>query len=283
MLQSLFCNNQNKVKCIYLLSTDITNENARIIKEQCNKNNADFVLLNIEEKELELYDKIGPWSKYTFLKLLIPKILPENIDKVLFLDIDMVILDDLTSIYNSFSSIYAVAGVEDIPAATMHKKRCNINSDSVYINSGFMIINVQKWKKVYKLNAFEKFIKNNIGKMDFINDQDVINYTFQNDIMKLPYRYNVTNLAFGIHNTLLKSFRHEWKAGRKNPAVIHFTNSRKPWIPEVCHPYKKEWLKYLNQTPYKSNYSKFIKYDKIWMKNCIKNLISSIIDYFRLL
>ena len=58
--------------------------------------------------------------------------------------------------------------------------------------------------------------------MTFINDQDIINYVFQNDIGCLPYIYNVTNLAFGLRNKIIKKYLLEWKEGIKRPCYYSF-------------------------------------------------------------
>lgn len=280
MLQSVF-NNNNNVSQIFLLSTDINLDDLKVLINLCKKYNSKLHLISIDETELNIYDKIGPWSKYTFIKILIPRVIPKEIKKAIFLDVDMIVLDNLNTVYTQCSDEKSLYGVEDIPFSILHKDRCGIDYDSPYINSGFMVINLDKWREAYNKGQFEEFVKKNKGKMPFINDQDVINYVFQHDIGCLPYRYNVTNQAFGLHNKIIKKYPSVWKEGRKNPAIIHFTNSRKPWVPEVCHPYKKYWIKCLKQTEYSIYINKFKSYNIKWFNNYIKNKVALIVDFIR--
>lgn len=114
----------------------------------------------------------------------------------------MLIVDNITNLFNININNYALAAVEDTPDCIKHKKRCNIPENSPYINSGVMILNLEMWRQAAENDLFWSFIKENSKKFA-INDQDVINYVFQNKIKTIPLRFNVTNHCFGFKPNVL--------------------------------------------------------------------------------
>lgn len=91
-LQSLF-NAGNKVSKVFLLTTGMDNTSVSNIERICNKYKSPFACYEVDESRLDKYDKLSGWSKYTFLKVLIPDYLPHSIDKCLYLDVDTIIME----------------------------------------------------------------------------------------------------------------------------------------------------------------------------------------------
>ena len=248
-LQSFFNTNKGK-HSIHVISTGMDSDAIEKLKQICDEHASAFQYYKIDEDLLKPYAGLSGWSKYTFMKLLIPTVLPEDIKRVLYLDVDLLVNGHLQNIYDAADYNEAVYGVGDIPFEWESKSRCGIRSDSPYINSGVMIMNLDLWRKRIPNFSIDKFIKGLRKKGFSVNDQDVINTMFEGSIGRLPYTYNVTNMFFGIRTPLLPKFKQEWKEGRSNPIVIHFTNSKKPWLPGIEHPYKGIWYRVLAQTPF---------------------------------
>lgn len=281
LLISLFEKNPRQKFDIFIITCKFTEYNKNIISEICRKYGSTVSFIEIDEQQLNIYDGIGDWSKYTFMKLMIPSILPNNVERVLYLDVDMLIVSSIELLLTVNLDGYAIAGVEDCPDCINHKKRCEIQYDSPYINSGVMVMNLPIWRNAIKLNLFETFINTYKNKFK-INDQDVINTVFQGQIKTLHLKYNLTNHCYGFHYRVLKSQKNEWKEARKYPVIIHFTNWNKPWKYESVHEYKKQYLKTLYKTPYILTYNDDeCKWERK-TKNRIKHFIVSIIDKIRL-
>lgn len=275
-LISFLENNRNERHDIYYITTGISEQSRLNIEGLCKKNNAFFHYILFEEKALSPYDGIGHWSKYTFMKLFIPQLLPDEVKKVLYLDVDMLILDSLEEVYNIVLGDNALAAVEDVPYNKSCCKRCGLGINSVYVNSGFMLLNLSAWRKEWNANSFNRFVDDHRGKMT-INDQDVINSVFYGKIMPLEWRYNVTSFFFGLSSAIWKLYpKKMYKKARSNPAVIHFTNSNKPWKDSCVHLYAKKWRSALNRTPFGK-----IEY-KTSIKVCVKLCVYEIVDFIRI-
>lgn len=154
--------------------------------------NVEFKLVNINNY---IRKRINPnskndntfFTKFSFGKLLLPDIISE--DKVLYLDSDTLVIDDLSSIWNFNIDEYYTAGVKDWGIY----KRGNISELGIkdkYINSGVVIFNVKKIKED-KIHDKWFYIVNNY-KLIF-PDQDALNTACTDKIFYLPDIYNVAD------------------------------------------------------------------------------------------
>lgn len=277
-LQSFFENNEGCHE-IYFITIGITDESRLKLESLCREHSSNFHYKSMDEKKLDPFEGIGYWSKYTFMKLFIPELLPPHVDKVLYLDVDILVKGSLSVIYdmNIEWGGVGVAAVEDVPSADNHKKRCNLSSDAVYINSGLMLMNLPLWRNEIKHNSFMNYIEENRAKYK-INDQDVINSVFENRIIPLDWKYNVTSAFFGFKSSIWKLYRSQYKSIRKNPVVLHFTNSNKPWRKDSYHVYKKEWFDVLKRTAFVNEIQ--------WHNNSTKQrcilVLLRIVEFFRI-
>lgn len=239
-IQSLLDNN-NENFTIFLITCGLSEENKQHLIKWENNNFTKINILQIDSSELDwLKCMEHTWSRFMFLKLYIPYLIPKDIKKIIYLDVDMIIVDNITNLFNITINDYALAAVEDTPDCIQHKRRCNIPENSPYINSGVMVLNLEMWRQAAENDLFWKFIKENSNKFT-INDQDVINYIFQNKIKTIPLRFNVTNHCFGFKPNVLPYHKKQLKEVYRHPAIIHFTNWNKPWIQGNYHLYKKKW------------------------------------------
>jgi lipopolysaccharide biosynthesis glycosyltransferase len=105
-----------------------------------------------------------------YLRLLVPKILPLEVKKAIYLDCDLIVLKDLGDLWNvEMDDQYTVA-VQDgyLPYVSSHNVmpyylELGLSGDSKYFNSGVMVINIQKWRSIDILELsreiFEKYAR----------------------------------------------------------------------------------------------------------------------------
>lgn len=115
LLISLFENNPTLTFDVFLLTCKFTDENKNIIDKICRNYGSNVSFIEIDESKLNLYEGIGDWSKYTFMKLMIPSVLPNYLERVLYLDIDMLVVSSINFLLSVDITGFAVAGVEDCP------------------------------------------------------------------------------------------------------------------------------------------------------------------------
>ena len=197
----------------------------------------------------------------TYYRLFLGYIL-SDIDRVIYLDCDVVINDDLLCYWKEDIKD-KVAGVvcSFSSSNTIRKNVLGISSENMYFNAGSMILNLKKYRK---LNIFddlsnlvqELYKKTTQAKLMFANDQDVLNYIFNlnNSHIFLNQKYNFEDGIISYNNSLQLSKDqkiNDWVEAINKPVVIHFCGSRKPWEPVLKTSYHWHlYYKYKALTPF---------------------------------
>ena len=193
-------------------------------------------------------------TKATYYRLLFAEILPDDIDKVIYLDSDMIIMGSLLELWNTDISHYALAAVTDMSESKHNFERLGYNKELGYFNAGLLLINLVYWREINAKSLFWDLIKRSPERIKF-HDQDVLNICFKNNKKMLPFRWNFQD-GFIYKPELMEMDESKYhqllEDARKNPVVIHYTSMAKPWHVECQNPYKKEFFKYLNQTHWRT-------------------------------
>ena len=179
-------------------------------------------------------------SLVTYYRLFLPELLPNSINKILFLDPDMLIRTKIAPLWQINIENYSIVAVEN-PNAMELKKRLLIPPTASYFNAGVLLINLNYWRTRNITKKLLFYLKNNQSKLRFW-DQDVLNAVLWNSCRILEEAWNT------IDTTQVSQ-----------PKIIHFIGARKPWHLKNKHPYRAEYFDYLKKTPWK-NYSPYWEY-----------------------
>ena len=192
-------------------------------------------------------------TKATYYRLFIDRMLNSDIDKVLYLDSDIVVDKSLETLWNSNISNYAVGCVTDMSEAKHDYNRLDFDPKLGYFNAGVLLINLKYWRDHHIIDEFVNIIINH-PEMIEQHDQDVLNIVLCKNKFTLPLTYNVQN-GFLFKPEYLeldeKKYKMDLEQAVQNPVIIHYTAVIKPWHLECNHPLRKRWFKYRNLTMWK--------------------------------
>lgn len=222
---------------LYVIDGNISKANKRKLERITGLFNRTITFLKVDDKLIEtfLLNKASYISKETYYRIFIPQLLDERIDKALYLDCDIIVQDDLTELWDTPIKGHYLGAVSKSLSKEKRKKRekrLNMPEGSLYFNCGVLLLNLRMWREKNMVQKIVTFIQNNPSKLKFL-DQDAMNSVLQGKWVKLKARWNYTS----------KRLPHFWE----NPAVIHFTSSRKPWNWDG-HPFRKLYFKYLKES-----------------------------------
>lgn len=250
MLKSLVENNKEESIHIHaIINKDVTLADKDSLRNEIERNNIKIDFYEFNAAVLEDFPglKGTHYAESNYYRLFCSSILPDNISKVLYLDCDLIINDNLIDLWNTEVTGKAIAAVIN-PLV----KRIEIQDiiDGKYFNSGVMLINVDYWRQ----NDMElKFVDCIEKCREYIIavDQDVINIVLQSSIIELPLRYNVQHpLLYQkrfLKNTLDNQYS-ELDSSLSTPAIVHFTGSKKPWNGACKNPFRPLYYLYLKKT-----------------------------------
>lgn len=249
MLVSLFTMNKDKHFVIYLLTDGITNATEDKLREVCDAHQADLKVIKCGIDNLGDFP-VGQWNPIMYFKLLIPQLLPSTEKRCLFLDVDMVVHDDITSLYEWNLGDKVIAAAEDMPDCVAFKPRLGLKDTDLCINSGVMVCDLEKWRLMEQKQPIMAYATNIISII--VNEQDVLACYFRDKIALLPIRWNMTTIYFNRKPKIFLKYLPELEAAKRFPGIIHFAAPIKPWFKDCQHPYRKLYKKYLKLTPWRN-------------------------------
>ncbi len=197
-------------------------------------NKSVFSFVNVDKKLLnQAFINNEGLSVFTYGRLLIPQLLPE-IEKCIYLDTDIVVLEDLSSMYKINMEEYYIAGVKDYAIQNLLKNRVweienlEIPNERQYVNAGILVLNLKKIRE----EKIDLLFLDNIGKKWRLEDQDILNKCCYGKITFLELKYNLFYRYYKNVQFFEDGFysNQELEEAEKNPAIIHYTGSKmKPW------------------------------------------------------
>ena len=224
-------------------------------------------------------------SVATYYRLRIPEILPRNITKVLYLDGDIIIEQDLKELWDIDLSDSVLGAVEDANGVNF---RTRLDLTRRYFNAGVLLLNLDRFRQVGLIKKVTRYLESNRERI-LCHDQDILNGLFNDQYKEIPLKWNVNNIMY--RPTIdMKHIYSDQDAivARKNPGIIHFTGN-KPWhwgwIP---HPLADEYWKYLKYTEFYSCAKRDFALSKImpvhvaWIKSNFKEAMNKLENYFSL-
>lgn len=256
MLCSLLETNRDKTFRVFLMTFQMQERTKRQLHEVVESRGSELTIIedNYEGAGIETLKcdtGVKAWNPIMYLKLLIPKYVPQDIDRFLFLDVDIVVNHDISPLYNIELCSNIIAACEDYEFCGVHKSRLGFPEDELYVNSGVMVVDLKAWRsKLVEMPMFE-FLQE--WKDIIHDDQDAFALYCRGKIMLLPSnQWNATTFFFEHRPRILSKYLNEVEIVRKEPYIIHFCEPIKPWFKECKHPYRKLYQKYLNMTPWKN-------------------------------
>lgn len=242
---------EETVISFYVIDDHISLSTKEKLNGMVNEYNASISYLQIDTVEFEDMVESDRIPTTAYFRIAIPNFLKTtDVKRAIYLDCDMLALEDIEDIWAIDLGDNLLAAVED---AGFHQRldAMEIDAESnTYFNSGMMVIDVEKWRAEKISEQVLKFASNNQDELRF-HDQDALNAILHDRWLVLHPKWNAQAYI------LLNEKEHPTKIGeieyaeaRKEPALVHFSGHIKPWHKESDHPYRDTYLAIRKQTPF---------------------------------
>lgn len=167
----------------------------------------------------EMYDRIFA-ARY----------LPKDLDRVLYLDPDLVAIRPLDELWATpmGDCFFAAASHVNRSLEKFNALRLQSRTPGPYINSGVLLMNLPLLRGGQQIQSVLDYVEEH-RRILFLPDQDVISALYGDKILRLnPYRYNMTERLF---TTAQFSPRFELTLDwvRAHSRIIHYCGRNKPW------------------------------------------------------
>lgn len=269
MLVSLLSNNSNVI--IYILTEGLKPENRKIIEEEVVAKGGVVYFCTVDSAIIEKFPMpkghgLMHISRATYYRLLMVDLLPSNLEKVIYLDCDIIINGSLDSLWNINLDKYAIAASKQIGYG--HEAlRLGYPIEYGYFNAGVNMVNLNYWRQNNVQSQMINYIRENYKKIVY-HDQDTLNAVLFNRCYHILPQWNMTSFVYSlflksrgdrIDCTVVNHYEIEKENVKKfkhSPIVLHYVSKPKPWQNGCVHPIYHLYYDYATKTINFSNIKK---------------------------
>lgn len=253
MLRSLFYNNRGYDIKIFLFHSELDTKSINTLCRLIEHNNATLFVKKIDDGVMKDVP-VSALSKETYYRLMAPGLLPENLDRILYLDIDMIVTGDIKKMYdadfgeNLFMAVPDTSSGLEIVKRNLHMKKSN-----VYINAGVLLMNLELLRREFNLNEALDYARKYPERVPNC-DQDVINGLYSTRIGYLEWMYNYEARFHSVFEIVAWPF--QYRRLQEKIRIIHYMGGKKPWKAGFCGKYLREYYRYARHTEFQDRVEK---------------------------
>lgn len=250
---------------IFVIEEKISEKNKDKLKTMVDSYGREIVFIPMPDvnktQNLGLKAVRSGWIFNSYCRLYLDQILPDDVDRVLYLDSDVLVLGDLQELWNIDLQGKCVAGVTDC-LSSKYYEMLEMSRTSHYCNSGVQLQDLRQWKEQKVGDKVRAYVHKSGGYIFFM-EQTVFNVVLQDKILVLPPEYNTYTLMQCLSYRELIKLRNprnyysesEIQDAVKAPKIVHLTSTfiikNRAWFADNNHPMKETFKKYKGMTPWR--------------------------------
>lgn len=259
LFYSISKNNKDVDVCVHLITdASLTDDDEQrleaVVTEYREGNSLKIYKVDADRIRKVMNFKDGFYKIQTFYRLFIADLLPQDVDRVLYLDGDIIVRGSLLDLWHLPLDGVALGGAQDAEEGVIgYFNRLHYSSLKGYFNAGVLLINLRFWRENNLQQQFIDFAHEYPERI-VLNDQDILNYVCRDCKREIPLKYNVqSGYLFKDDHAVFDIWKHpeELTEARVRPVILHYSGDR-PWEKDCKHPYKEEWFRYRDETVWKN-------------------------------
>lgn len=236
MLTSLKVNNPKEIFCVYLLHRGIPA--AELEKLECclDQWNWQLVPIVVDGALFAQAPVTKQYPQEMYYRLLASSILPQSLDKVLYLDPDLLVINPLRPLWETDMGdhLFAAAAHTGKTELANNVNRLRLGMENKYFNSGVLLINLSACRREIHPNELFQYVQAHSREL-LLPDQDVLNILYGSQTLELDdflWNYDARNFSsYYLRSSGMASV--DWVMA--NTAILHFCGKEKPWKPHYRH------------------------------------------------
>lgn len=215
---------------LYILQSSLSPHHKALI-ESALGGKGDCRFIHVPEEWFQDFPETDRYPKEIYYRIAVPLLLPEGIDRILYLDVDTVVIGPLKELYEmDFQEKFYIACTHTRAFLTgFNLARLDAPEGSPYINSGVMMMNLKLLRQNLRLEDVRGYTRQHIRSL-LLPDQDIITGLYGDRILLADtMRYNLSDRILNIYNMSPGHKKLDLAWVRSNTSIIHYCGKNKPW------------------------------------------------------
>jgi lipopolysaccharide biosynthesis glycosyltransferase len=210
----------------------------------------------------------------TYLRLLMPALLPSDVSRAVYLDADVLVRRSLGELWCEPQGGQAALAVQDLvapyidatevlpnferwrrhrttPAPIANYRELGLAPEAKYFNGGVLVVDLDQWRRERYAEQMLACLREHRRHVLWW-DQYALNVVLAGRWRELDWRWNQGAHVYEYpHWRDSPLARDEFRRLRDDPWIVHFCSPSKPWQYFCRHPYRGEWLDCLRRTAWR--------------------------------
>lgn len=198
--------------------------------------------------------EVDRFGRVVWLRFLLERVIPDSADRVLYLDADTFVVDELSELLTLDLRGRSLAAVPNVMAPTdeARLRALDLADADAFFNSGVLLFDLGALRSDPLLPRTRPVLER-FGHDIRWPDQDVLNIVYAGDWLPLHPRFNVMNSFYDWHRAADAALGADRRReALDDPAVVHFEGPTacKPWHVLSTHEFRDEYRSVLARTPW---------------------------------
>ena len=219
--------------CVYVAHSSLTYADFARIRAGIACSRLEVIPVAVPSELLADAPVLRRLTKASYYRLIAPSFLPEDVERILYLDPDITVLRSLRTFYDTdlCGNYIAAAGHFEGVIRRFNRRRLGMRHTPDYVNSGVLLMDVTKLRALGNNEEIFAFVRRNERRL-FLGDQDTVNAFYDGHILC------VDTLLYNLDERVFRRCRRrgtideDWV--REHTVILHYAGPHKPWDP----PYK---------------------------------------------
>lgn len=232
MLKSLVASNMGEAIHVWLLHSGISQDALNALAEYCGMQGVAFTEIAVDAAVFADAPKSKRYPIVMYYRLLAPLLLPESVEKVLYLDPDILVINSVRPLWEMAldGCAFAAASHSIVPEMVDDVNRMRLGTDHAYFNTGVILMDLKLARGLVRTEDIFEYVREHSAEL-LLPDQDVFNSLYGASTKQIDdaiwnydaRRFSAYNLAGGGKRGM------DWVM--ENTVILHFCGTQKPWKP----------------------------------------------------
>ena len=236
LLTSVALNNPGERFELYVMHSGLPESGLERLAEWSAKRGWAFSPVTVDEALFEGAPVTSTYPQEMYYRLLAGRLLPENVDRVLYLDPDILVINPLRALWETDlrGNMFAAAAHTGKTELANNVNRLRLGTDHDYYNSGVLLMGLAACPRETSTGALFDFVREHRREL-VMPDQDLLNAMYGDSVLPVDdavWNYDARN----YNNYMLRSSGEQnsrWVM--QNTSILHFCGKAKPWKPNYIY------------------------------------------------
>ena len=226
----------------------------------------------VPDDRLEGLPTKGFTRKATWYRVFLPELLPD-VDRLLYLDSDLIVVDDLTPLWDVDLTGHWLGAVTNVFQHNDFNRPgdLGLSGPEVYFNAGVLLMNLAEMRRDRRTDALLAYARDNAELISW-RDQDALNVVLGDRRLPLHPRWNCMNALFVFDYAADVFEPGALEEAMRDPAIRHFEGPaiNKPWHYTCDREMRELYDRHRAHTPWPR-----VRREGVTPRNVVRRLLSA--------